>query len=156
MWTVTTGYTDCSKKFISGSLKETQNIAESFAKTLKAGDLVAFRGKLGAGKTAFITGIALGFGIKEVSSPTFAIMNEYVGELVIHHYDMYRISGWEDLYSTGFIDDLDSGDALLLVEWSENIEEYLPNNCIRVKISQTGDGDSREIEIEMPKKGNAD
>ena len=133
----------------SVSLEETERIAAELAGTLKSGDVLAFRGSMGAGKTAFIRSVAKYFGAEDqVSSPTFAIMNEYDGDMFLHHYDMYRISGWDELYSTGFFDDIESGGKLILIEWSENIEEYLPENVINVNIFFGEDEDSRIIEIE--------
>ena len=136
-------------KYITHNVEETQQLARQFGALLKDGDVVAFRGGMGMGKTAFTRGIALGMGIQEpVSSPTFAIVNEYRGAgRVLCHFDMYRIEGFEDLYSTGFFDYLD-GNAVLAIEWSENIaRDVLPQNVIWVEISQV-DEDTREILIE--------
>lgn len=132
--------------FLSNSVLETENFARKFASKLKGNEVIAFYGDLGAGKTAFTRGVADFFGLKdEVSSPTFALVNEYSSEKVkIYHFDMYRINTFEDLESTGFFDYLERG--IILVEWSENIKEYLPENLIEIKISKTGEN-SREIEI---------
>ena len=112
--------------FLSNSAIETENLARKFASKLKGNEVIAFYGDLGAGKTAFTRGVADFFGLKdEVSSPTFALVNEYSSEKVkIYHFDMYRINTLEDLESTGFFDYL--GRGIILVEWSENIKEYLP------------------------------
>ena len=132
--------------FLSNSALETENLARKFASKLKGNEVIAFYGDLGAGKTAFTRGVADFFGLKdEVSSPTFALVNEYSSEKTkIYHFDMYRINTFEDLESTGFFDYL--GRGIILVEWSENIKEYLPENLIEIKISKTGES-SREIEI---------
>ena len=132
--------------FLSNSAIETENLAKKFASKLKGTEVIAFYGDLGAGKTAFTRGVADFFGLKdEVSSPTFALVNEYSSEKAkIYHFDMYRINTFEDLESTGFFDYL--GRGIILVEWSENIKEYLPENLIEIKISKTGEN-SREIEI---------
>lgn len=132
--------------FLSNSAFETENLARKFASKLKGNEVIAFYGDLGVGKTAFTRGVADFFGLKdEVSSPTFALVNEYSSEKVkIYHFDMYRINTFEDLESTGFFDYLERG--IILVEWSENIKEYLPENLIEIKISKTGEN-SREIEI---------
>lgn len=132
--------------FLSNSALETENLAKKFASKLKGNEVIAFYGDLGAGKTAFTRGVADFFGLKdEVSSPTFALVNEYSSEKTkIYHFDMYRINTLEDLESTGFFDYL--GRGIILVEWSENIKEYLPENLIEIKISKTGEN-SREIEI---------
>lgn len=132
--------------FLSNSAIETENLARKFASKLKGNEVIAFYGDLGAGKTAFTRGVADFFGLKdEVSSPTFALVNEYSSEKAkIYHFDMYRINTLEDLESTGFFDYL--GRGIILVEWSENIKEYLPEDLIEIKISKTGEI-SREIEI---------
>lgn len=82
-----------------------------------------------------------------VSSPTFALVNEYAGRLPLYHFDMYRVTSWDDLYSTGFFDYLETG-GVLVIEWSENIEEALPENTVKI-IFKRGNGENdREIEIE--------
>ena len=130
---------------ITHSSAETERIAQDFAALLKGGDCVALFGGLGAGKTAFTRGLARGLGIDEpVSSPTYAIVNEYrSGNLVLAHFDMYRISTWSDLESCGFFDYLDSG-AIVVTEWSENILEALPQNTIRVELKH-GQSDGERI-----------
>lgn len=136
--------------YYSHSREETEKIAADFAKTLKPNDVVAYFGSMGMGKTAFTRGIMLGLGADDVvSSPTFALVNEYSSpKFTVYHFDMYRISGWDDLYSTGFFDYLDSG-AVLLIEWSENIENVLPEGTIYVEISKPegGEDDDRIIKI---------
>lgn len=123
---------------------ETEHAGEELAVKLKPGDIVAFFGGLGMGKTAFIRGLAKGLGIQDaVSSPTFALVHEYRGKIPLYHFDMYRVSGWDDLYSTGFFDYLDAG-GICAVEWSENIEEALPKGFYRVEISR-GSGDNERI-----------
>lgn len=134
--------------FITKSSAETENIGEMLGKKVKDGTVVAMFGDLGAGKTAFTRGFARGMGINcDVSSPTFALVNEYRGnKRTLYHFDMYRISGWDDLYSTGYFDYLDAG-GCLIIEWSENIEAILPEDCIRVTITKPGDFNERNIEI---------
>ena len=97
--------------YYSRSARETENIGFSLAKTVEVGSVVALFGELGAGKTAFVRGFARGMGIDaEVTSPTFALVNEYrSGKKALCHFDMYRITGWDDLYSTGYFDYLDAG-----------------------------------------------
>lgn len=135
------------KTFISKSYDETLQIAQNFAKNLKNGAVVAYLGDLGAGKTAFTAGIVKGLGIDcNVSSPTFAICNEYRGNgKTLYHFDMYRVDGWSDLYSTGFFDYLDNG-AYICAEWSENIFGALPDDSIIVEINKLSDNE-REIKI---------
>ena len=134
--------------FISNSPADTKKIAADLAATLSGGEVIAFYGDLGMGKTCFVTGLADGLDFKgEVSSPTFAIINEYLGgRLDLYHFDMYRVSGWDDLYSTGYIEYMESG-GVLAVEWSENIENALPDNTIRITIKRLSET-SREITID--------
>lgn len=132
----------------SCSPQQTEEIAAAFAKDLKGGTVVAFFGGLGMGKTAFVRGMAKGRGLTaEVSSPTFALVHEYGGTPPLVHFDMYRVSGWEDLYSTGYFEYIDAG-CILAVEWSENIEAALPEgNTVRVTITAEGET-TRRITIE--------
>ena len=134
--------------FISNSPKNTREIAAQLATTLNGGEVIAFYGDLGQGKTCFVTGLAEGLGFTgEVSSPTFAIINEYLGgRLDLYHFDMYRVTDWNDLYSTGYFEYMESG-GVLAVEWSENIENALPDNDIRVTIKRL-DETTREITID--------
>ncbi len=133
--------------YISSSPAETEQIAANFAKTLIGGEVIAFKGDLGMGKTCFVRGLAVGLGfVGEVSSPTFAIINEYLGgRLNLYHFDMYRVTGWDDLYSTGYFEYSEAG-GVLAIEWSENIESALPENTIFVTIERISDN-SRKISI---------
>ena len=125
--------------FQSNSVELTENYGEQLAKELKAGDVVAMFGGMGMGKTQLVRGIARGLGLDaEVSSPTFALVHDYGGNPPLVHFDMYRIGGWEDLYSTGFFDYQENG-AILTVEWSENIENALPENAIRLYFTRVDD-----------------
>ena len=137
-------------RYITNSPAETEALARRFGAQLHDGDVVAFRGGMGMGKTAFTRGIAAGMGITQpVSSPTFAIVNEYRGGgRLLCHFDLYRISGFDDLYSTGFFDYMDGG-AVLAVEWSENIADSgaLPEDTIWIEIRRLGEN-SREFLIE--------
>ena len=135
-------------KIKSCSLSETENIAQNIAKNLSGNEIIAFFGDLGVGKTAFIHGIAKYFKIEnEVSSPTFSIINEYqTDKFTIYHFDMYRVNTPEDLESTGFFDYIDSG--VMLIEWSENIENFIPKNAIKVLIEKTSYENERIITIE--------
>ena len=135
--------------FISNSHKETITFAAEFAKTLTGGEVIAFIGSLGMGKTCFTKGLAKGLGFEgEVNSPTFAIMNEYIGgRIALYHFDMYRIEGWEDLDSCGFFDAIDSG-GVLAVEWSENIAGALPEDTIFITIERLSDN-QRKITIKQ-------
>ena len=135
-------------KFTTASPAETEALGEKIAGKLKKGDVVALFGGMGMGKTALTRGIARGFGVAEgVSSPTFALVHEYDGRLPVYHFDMYRVTGWDDLYSTGFFDYLDSG-GVLVVEWSENIEGALPENAVRITLAPGSSENEREITVE--------
>lgn len=132
------------KKYISHSPSDTENIASEIAASLKGDEVLAMFGTLGMGKTAFVRGLAVGLGnTSEISSPTFAIVHDYGGNPHLYHFDMYRINTWDDLYSTGFFDYLDMG-GILAVEWSENIENVLPDGYIRIQFEK-GDNDNDRI-----------
>lgn len=125
-----------SDVFRSESVAMTEEYGRNLARELKSGTVLALFGGMGMGKTALVRGIAAGLGLSaEVSSPTFALVHDYGGHPPLVHFDMYRVTGWEDLYSTGFFDYLDAG-AILVVEWSENIVSALPEDAIRLHISR--------------------
>ena len=128
------------KEFFSHSPSDTESFAETLAKSLSGGEVIAFSGNLGMGKTCFVRGLARGLGfVGEVTSPTFAIINEYLGgRLPLYHFDMYRVTGWDDLYSTGYFEYSESG-GVLAVEWSENIEDELPDDALRITIVRDGE-----------------
>ena len=129
------------------SYEETIEYARRLGKVLKGGEVIAYFGGLGMGKTTFTSGLCEGMGIKaEVSSPTFALVNEYGTLKKLYHFDMYRISDFDDLCSTGFFDYLDTN-AVLAVEWSENIENALPENYIRVEIERGKTDESRILKL---------
>ena len=135
-------------RFISDGVSDTEAIAEKLGKKLRSGNVVAYFGGLGMGKTAFTRGLAIGMGISaDVSSPTFAIVNDYGGTPPLVHFDMYKVESWDDLYSSGFFDYLDMG-AVLAVEWSENIENALPDDTIRITIEKGQSDNQRIITIE--------
>lgn len=123
-------------EIFSNSPMDTEKIGKNLAKTLKGNEIIALYGDLGVGKTAFTRGIADYFGLKnQVSSPTFAIVNEYTTDKFnLYHFDMYRITSFEDLESTGFFDYM--GNNVLIIEWSENIENYLLKDIIKVTINK--------------------
>lgn len=132
--------------FRSENVKQTEQFAQRMASVLRAGDILAFEGDLGAGKTAFVRGIAKGVhAAYEVSSPTFSLVQEYGGQPSLVHFDMYRIDSIDDLYTTGFFDYLD-GDFLLAIEWSERITPYLPDHTIYISIKRIGEN-IREIHV---------
>lgn len=130
--------------YISSSVSDTEKLAARLAEKLRGGEVIAFTGSMGMGKTAFTRGLVLALGGGDVvSSPTFALVNEYETRLTVQHFDMYRVSGWDDLYSTGFFDYLDT-DNVLVIEWSENIDGALPDNTIRIDI-QKGETEMERI-----------
>ena len=132
-------------KHFTSSAEETFALGEKYAKTLEKGDVVLLYGDMGAGKTAFTKGIAKGLGIEEnVSSPTYAYMNDYGGRL--YHYDCYRLSSGEDAEGLGLTDYFYS-DGVCVVEWPMNIADVLPKKHKKVTIIKTGDC-TREITIE--------
>ena len=134
--------------FVSHSTAETESFAAALAGRLQKGDVIALYGGLGAGKTAFVRGLAQGLGATdEVSSPTFALVHEYDGRIPIAHFDMYRIHTMEDLYSTGFFDYLESG-CILVIEWSENIEPYLPDRVYKIRVARGESENERKLTIE--------
>ena len=137
-----------SEFFRSTSVQMTEEYGKQLAKELQGGTVLALFGGMGMGKTALVRGIAAGLGLSaEVSSPTFALVHDYGGRPPLVHFDMYRVTGWEDLYSTGFFDYLDAG-AILVVEWSENIEGALPENAVKITISRGESDNQRIFEIE--------
>ena len=133
--------------YISNSSEETIALGKKIGTKLSGNEVIAYFGDLGMGKTTITRGIVEGLGGDDmVSSPTFAIVNEYHAKYNVYHFDMYRVSDWNDLYSTGFFDYLDTG--VIIIEWSENIENALPEKYIRIDISKGNDDDIRIFEIE--------
>lgn len=131
------------------SEEETERAGAELAASISPGSVVALYGDLGAGKTAFVRGIARGLGLDvRVSSPTFTIVNEYLGPVPLFHFDMYRINSSEELFDIGWDDYLERG-GVCAVEWSENIDDAIPEEAIRVTISKTDDT-SRTIVIQFP------
>ena len=132
---------------ISKSTEDTEKIGELVAEKLFGNEVIALFGGLGMGKTAFTRGLCRGLGVNDgVSSPTFALVNEYEGRCRIYHFDMYRISGIDDLYAIGFFDYLDTG--VLIIEWSENIADALPEDSIIIRLEHDENENSRVITIE--------
>ena len=134
-------------RYITNSAEQTVQLGERLAAKLRGTEVIALFGGLGMGKTAFTRGLARGLGAGDVvSSPTFALVNEYSGRVPVYHFDMYRVNSWDDLYSTGFFDYLDTG--VLVIEWSENIEGALPENALRITISRGEHDNQRIFDIE--------
>ena len=133
--------------FITNSPAETEAIGAALANILLPGTVIAYRGDLGAGKTAFTRGLARGLGVTApVTSPTYPIVNEYLGgRLPLFHFDMYRLASSDDLWDIGWEDYLERG-GICAVEWSENVADAL-EDAVVITIEKTG-GDSRRITIE--------
>ena len=134
-------------QFITNSPAETEKVGEALGKILAPGTVLAYRGDLGAGKTAFTRGLARGLGSADtVTSPTYTIVNEYLsGRLPLFHFDMYRLASSDDLWDIGWEDYLERG-GVCAVEWSENVDDAL-EGAVRVTIEKTGE-DARRITIE--------
>ena len=129
---------------LSKSEQDTFNIAKKYAETLRKGDVVTLCGDLGAGKTAFVKGVAAYFGLSGVTSPTYAYLNVY-GDF-IYHYDCYRLSCGEDAENLGLTDYM-GGDNICFIEWAENIADVLPENVKTVRITKTDNSEQRTIEL---------
>ena len=135
-------------RFLTHSALETERVGSRLAAQLRAGDVIAYYGGLGAGKTAFTRGLAAGLGVRDaVTSPTYTIVNEYMsGRIPLFHFDMYRLCSSEELFDIGWEDYLARG-GVCAVEWSENVEDAL-TGAIRVSIETLGtDPDARVITI---------
>ena len=130
----------------SSSPGETFSLGEGLAPLLEKGDVVALRGPLGAGKTCFVKGIALGLGIsEEVTSPTYTIISEYEGKVPVYHIDAYRLGGEEDFISLGG-EEIIFGEGISLIEWSERIPGFILSGAYKVDIAII-EGDTRRISI---------
>ena len=132
-------------ELVTNSEDETREAAKRIAERLHAGDVILYSGEMGAGKTAFTKGLAEYFGTEEeVTSPTFALVHEYPGRVTIFHFDLYRISDYDELYAIGFFDYLDRG-GILAVEWSENIPDLASEleNVVNIKIKKLGENERR-------------
>jgi tRNA threonylcarbamoyladenosine biosynthesis protein TsaE len=135
----------------SDSAHDTAEAGRSLAAQLNKGSCVALFGDLGAGKTSFVRGLAEGLGLKaRVTSPTFTIVNEYLGTVPLFHFDMYRLKSEDELFELGWDDYLDRG-GIIAVEWSERAANSFPENTVRVHIEKTGEH-SRRIEIVYPEE----
>ena len=141
------------KQYESFSYDDTQVIAKEIADTLKGGEFIAMYGDLGAGKTAFVQGLAKALGItNHVTSPTFTIVNEYEGRLPLYHFDVYRIADPDEMYEIGY-DDYIYSDGVCVVEWAELIEDLFPDRYYKLTILKDEDKgfDYRKIILEDDK-----
>lgn len=138
-------------EYISNSAEDTKAFAEKFASELKAGDVLCMYGDLGAGKTAFVQGLAKGLGINtHITSPTFTIVNEYYGRLPLYHFDVYRIADPDEMYEVGY-EEYIYGDGVSVIEWPQLIDEILPDKRYNVTITKNYEkhDDYRIINIEV-------
>lgn len=138
-------------EYISRSPEDTARIAAEVASQLRAGDIILYEGDMGAGKTTFTKGLAAALGINDlVTSPTFALVNEYPeGRIPLFHFDLYRIDSYDDLYAIGFFDYLDRG-GIIAAEWSENIEGIgqelsgdASRTVLKIRIEKSGENERR-------------
>jgi tRNA threonylcarbamoyladenosine biosynthesis protein TsaE len=136
-------------EFISHSEQETEDLGARLSSGLPGGSVVAMYGDLGSGKTAMVRGMAQGLGLNaRVSSPTFTIVNEYLGEIPLFHFDMYRLGDADELFEIGWEDYIQRG-GICAVEWSENVEEAFYSDTVRVYFEKIDDT-TRRIRIEFP------
>lgn len=135
-------------EYITNSARETEELGEKLGLGLMPGAVIAYTGDLGAGKTAFTRGLARGLGIPErITSPTFTIVNEYEGgRLPLFHFDMYRLGSADELFDIGWEDYL-ARNGVCAVEWSENVDDVLDEDTIRVDIRRGDDDEQRRITI---------
>jgi tRNA threonylcarbamoyladenosine biosynthesis protein TsaE len=136
-----------AQRLTSHSPEETHAAGEALAQTLGAGDVVALTGELGAGKTCFVQGLVRGLGAATwATSPTFVLVNEYRGRLPIHHVDVYRVAGADEMVDVGLLELID-GDGVTVIEWADRVPTLLPDRAIHVAIAGVGD-EPRRIDIE--------
>ncbi len=139
------------QRFVSNSESETAMLAKKICARIPAGSIVLFTGEMGAGKTAFVRGALKAYGNPAfVSSPTFALVNDYGGTPHIYHFDMYRVTDENDLYSTGFFD-YAGPESILFIEWSENVRDYIREyyeaHIIDIDIRKTENENERVITV---------
>ena len=138
-------------EIITHSATETEEAGKSLAEKTIPGTVIAMRGDLGAGKTAFVRGFASALGVSErVTSPTFTIVNEYDGKIPIFHFDMYRLSGSDELFEIGW-EDYIARNGVCIVEWSENTDDIFDSSTVIVSIEKLSDYD-RKITVHIPEE----
>ncbi|MBN9685754.1 MULTISPECIES: tRNA (adenosine(37)-N6)-threonylcarbamoyltransferase complex ATPase subunit type 1 TsaE [unclassified Corallococcus] len=137
-----------SRRLVSPSPEETHRLGVKLGQLLQPGDFVGLIGDLGAGKTHLVRGVAAGAGVaeSEVASPTFAIVYPYAGRIPLYHADLYRLTDYDELYATGFLD-LVGGDHAMLVEWLDRIPQAAPRDFLRVTLRHAGE-DARSLDVE--------
>jgi tRNA threonylcarbamoyladenosine biosynthesis protein TsaE len=136
------------KKIVTKNFEETQEFSKNFAKKFKGGEAIALYGDLGAGKTTFTQGLARGLGIKSRTiSPTFVILRSYRGKSFnLHHLDLYRLISEKDVIEQGIFDLFNDPKNIVVIEWAEKMENFLPKNTIRIHLKYLNEN-TREIEI---------
>lgn len=133
---------------VTNTPEETEALGEALSKKLRPRDVLALFGGLGAGKTTFIRGLARGLKVSgPVSSPTYTIVNEYPGDPLLFHFDMYRLGSSDELFEIGWEDYIDR-DGIIAVEWSENVEDAFEDDIIRINFTELGD-ERREISVKF-------
>lgn len=134
-------------KFELNGLKDTEEFGKRLGNVLKKGDIVCLNGDLGAGKTTLTKSIGIGLGVSEyITSPTFALINEYDGRLKVYHFDVYRLENIDELDDLGF-DEYFFGDGVCIIEWAEKIEGMLPKEIIVLNIEKGEESDKRVVSI---------
>jgi tRNA threonylcarbamoyladenosine biosynthesis protein TsaE len=135
---------------LTATPEETAAAGEALGRTLRASDVVALYGELGAGKTCFVQGLVRGLGVTgHATSPTFVLVNEYRGRLPVHHVDAYRTASLTELIDLGLLDLMGGDDSVTLIEWADKAEELLPPRTIRVRIEGVGD-EPRVVVVTRP------
>ena len=133
--------------FVADSVEKTNSLGRELGSVMRAGDMIALSGELGAGKTTFVKALATGLGISEddVSSPSYTLLNEYDGRIPMYHFDLYRLEGADDVDDLGFDEYMD-GDGLAVVEWADVAPQILPSEYLEIKIMIKGK-ESRNLEL---------
>lgn len=136
------------EQFVTNSILQTEQIAQDFGKTLQGGEVVLLRGEMGAGKTHFVKGLALGLDITDtITSPTFALHNQYFGRLTLNHFDFYRVDDPTEAEMLGLDEFFYDVNGVSAIEWDVNVAYLLPKNCITITIDKLSEN-SRQITIE--------
>lgn len=134
--------------YVSKSESDTYKIAAEFAATLNGGEIVLLSGELGAGKTAFVKGLAAALGITdEVTSPTFTLMNVYRGALTLYHFDVYRLHSGEEAYAAGITEFFGEAGSVSCIEWWENVADAIVGDTIKITINYL-ENEMREINVD--------
>lgn len=138
--------------YITHNPEETKSLGSNISRFLQKGDIVAFNGDLGAGKTCMIQGMITGINSKDwVSSPTFTLIKEYTGNIPVYHFDLYRLNKPEEIEELGY-EDYFYGNGITLIEWAEKIREYLPENVLFIRIHMGNELYCRKIVFETQEK----